>query len=374
MRRRLIKIILLLLIITIGFMIGIYLKEKEKTVGLNLNIWDNMYNEGNLHLYYGAEDNAILNEIKTRYKVDKIVSGADTELDKAVKLMKWTRSNMKFKESSKDLEDSRGALDILEDNRKQREYSEKEISIVFNDFAHSVGIISRIGELGEFEKFSSSGKSQFTICEIWSTKLNKWVMIDPSNGVYLTYNKTPLSAAEIIDKGLDSLEIISVDDIKKYNKKMEKYYQVYTMQIDNTIYSTKSSNSYLCYLSKGKNEGISINVLLKHPIIFTDDKKLFEMSPKAQNNKRDKDKLPTMIFSNGNSKNVKDKDVKLQLLGGVFKDSAMVDKYYISINNGPFNLVNNYFNLDIKSGFNSVKLSEDGKKVLREVIFEYKDK
>lgn len=374
MRKRLVKIILFLLIIIIGFIAGMYLKEKEKNIGFNVNKWDNMYNEGNLQLYYGAKDAAILNDIKTKYKVDNIVSGADTELDKAVKLMEWTRSNMKFKESSKDVDDSRGALDILEDNRTQKEYSEKEICIVFNDFAHSVGITSRIGELGKFEKFSSTEKSLFTICEIWSTKLNKWIMLDPSNGVYLTYNKMPLSAVEIIDKGLESLEVISVDNIKKYNKKMEKYYQVYTMQIDNTIYSTKNSNSYLCYLSKGKNEGISANALLKHPIIFTDDKKLFELSPKVQNRKLDKDKLPTMIFSNGNSKNVKDKEVKLQLLGGVFKDSAMVDKYYISINNGPFNLVNNYFNLDLKSGFNSVKLSEDGKKVLKEVIFEYKDK
>jgi len=374
MRRKLIKISIFLLIIIIGFMIGIYLKEKEKTVGLNVNKWDNIYNEGNLKLYYGANDKVILNEIKSKYKVDEIVVGADTELDKAIKLMEWTRSNMKFKENSKDIEDSRGIFDILEDKSTKKEYSEKEISIVFNELAHSIGIISRIGELGKFEKYTNSEKSQFTICEIWSTKLNKWIMIDPSNGVYITYNKTPLSATEIIDKGLDSLEVISVDNIKKYNKKMGKYFQIYTMKIDNTIYSTKNSNSYLCYLSEGKNEGISVNVFLKHPIIFTNNKKVFEMSPKEEGKNLNKDKLPTMIFSNGNSSTVKDKDVKMQFLGGVFKDSTMVDKYYISINNGTFNPVNNYFNLDIKSGFNSIKLSEDGKKVLREVIFEYKDK
>ena len=55
-----------------------------------------------------------------------------------------------------------------------------------------------------------------------------------------------------------------------------------------------------------------------------------------------------------------------------FKDSVMVKEFYLSVNGADFGKVNNVFELKLREGQNSVKLSENGKDVIREVIVNYK--
>lgn len=64
----------------------------------------------------------------------------------------------------------------------------------------------------------------------------------------------------------------------------------------------------------------------------------------------------------------------MELCVGVFKNSSMEDKYYISINDSPFEEKNKYFNVKIKEGITNIKLSQDGKTVIREVEFQYNNK
>jgi hypothetical protein len=63
----------------------------------------------------------------------------------------------------------------------------------------------------------------------------------------------------------------------------------------------------------------------------------------------------------------------MELTAGVFKNSSMLNKYYISINGGPFKEEGAYFNVQVKTGITNIKLSEDGKTAIREITMEYVD-
>lgn len=366
------RMIIIFVLLVLAFFVGIQLKGRGKIVGFKVDKWDNLYYGKGIHMYYDIEDKQLLKDLGDKFKIGEIINGKTDELDKGIEIVNWLTNNMKYSKSARSAGDNKGAFDILENKENKKEFSNKEICTVFNEFAIAAGIKSRIGELTVSDKEKASSNDTFRICEIWSDKYNKWILIDPSNGVYVTEKNTPVNAVEIVEKGLDNLNVIEINKNKNYKKQMKKYFYAYAINIDNSIYSIKKSNSYICYIKDISDKNISAKVLLNYPVIFTSNEYLFNLSPKAEYKISKSDDKPTLIFSKKNSTN--NKDVKLSLLGGVFKNSEMVDKYYISINDGPFKEVNKYFDVDIKSGLNKIKLSQDGKMVSREVILEYSDK
>ncbi|EDS77649.1 conserved hypothetical protein [Clostridium botulinum C str. Eklund] len=376
--RKLIRCLLVLLIA--GFVIGINLKMQKLSVKNNLTIlkWDNLYTDKNINLYYGTSELPILNELNSKYKLKEIVGGKKEKLNKASNIMKWVKANMEYDKSKKNKIENKGADDILSGKKKSKQYSNLEICTVFNEFCNSENIMCRIGKytvLAE-EKLKKESPDLF-ICEIWDEKYNKWIMIDVINGTYVKEKDNPVSAIEVIDKGIYNLNIVGEEKAAKYQKKMSKYFSNYTIKIDNTVYNVKKSNCYITYLGQSNNNQLSIKNPLEYPSIYTKDKHLFEVEPNKEIQSYNTNEKPTIIFSKVNiskksKKDKQDENVKMELCVGVFKNSSMEDKYYISINDSPFEQKNKYFNLKIKEGITNIKLSEDGKNVVREVRLEYK--
>lgn len=371
-RKRHIRIIILILV-SFGFIIGLRLKGNAKVIGLQVNKWDNIYEEKNIKLYYNNSNKEILEEINNKYNLDKIINESKDELDKSLKILNWINDNMKYKNNIKVITDNKSSLDILEDLGKKDAYSDEEICIVFNDFALSTGMISRIGKLIASKEEKVKIKDNISVCEIWSTKYNKWIMIDPSNNNYILKNDIPMSAIEVINNNLEELSVIGEKSESKYKKDIIKYLEAYSIKIDNGVYGIGKSNSYICYSKNINVDNIPINVNLNYPTIFLNNSYLFELSPKEEKIESN-DKIATIIFSNKASDKAIDKNIKMELVAGVFKNSTMVNKYYISIDNGPFKEENKYFVVKIKEGINIIKLSEDGKTTVREIVFEYIDK
>lgn len=374
MKRKRSKIILLCCLIIVGVVIGLTLKKKENKTGLSIYKWNNFYESKNINLYYGSSEKQMLKELKEKYKIEKITNNSKDDFEKGIKIMNWIKENMEYDKKAKNDITNKGSFDILEDKENETQYSNIDICTVYNEFAITAGIISRIGELTE----SEDEKSSIYICEIWSKKYNKWIMIDPCNGVYMMEKAIPLSVIQIIEKGIDNVEIKEIEKNKKYKKDIGKYFYTYVINIDNTIYEMKNSNCYISF-SKSSNENtIPVKVAVKHPTIFTKSNYLFNLSPDYKYKASNKKEMPTLIFSKGNisktdNKTKDDNKIKMHLLGGVFENSSMLDIYYISINNAPFKKENKYFEVDIKKGINSIKLSKDGKNVIREVVFQYKE-
>lgn len=372
MRRSRVKVFFIWVLIIIGFAIGMKIKFSQDDSGLRVVKWSNYYDGKNIHFYYGSSEKSILDSLKETYQLEKVVGKEKNDFNKSLKLMKWVKDNLNYKEGTKSLNKEVGAADILEEsiiNKKKKYYSNEECITVFNECAIALDITSRIGEITALD--SNKQKESFKVCEIWSSKYNKWIMIDVSNGCYLTYKGMPSSAIEIIEKGIDSFEVEGIENSKKYKKNIGMLFGTYTIPIDNSIYGRKNSNSYVVFQKNDDCIEIPIDICMNYPAIFTKNSSLFNLSPYNKFIDKKDDKIPTLIFAKNNStKN----NNEIQFYGGVFKDSLMIKKYYISINNSPFREINDYFDLPIKNGMNAVKLSVDGKNVIREATFELKEK
>lgn len=373
------RMIIVLILLAIGFFIGLQLKEDKIVTGIKVNKWDNIYTEKNIKLYYNNSNIQALDELNKKYNLNKIVSGTTDQFDKSLKILNWINENMKYDSDIKANVSNKGAFDILEGENKKESYSDEEISIVFNEFALAAGITSRIGQLTVSNDEKGDGEKTLSICEIWSDKYNKWIMIDPSNGNYLLDKDTPVSAIEIINKSLDNLTVIGGKSEKKYKKDLQKYFHSYTIKIDNGVYGKGKSNSYISY-AKGINiNKLGVDLNLSQPTIFLSDSYLFNLSPKEDYTIENSNEKSTIIFMNKvqqtekDEKDEKDENVKMELTAGVFKNSSMLNKYYISINGGPFKEEGAYFNVQVKTGITNIKLSEDGKTAIREITMEYVD-
>jgi len=376
MKRKKSTVVLIWIIVALIAVIVFKIKGTDNNKGFKVVKWNNFYKGDNIKLYYGSTDKQLLKQLNEKYNLKKITEGGKNDFDKSLKILDWINKNMPNKDTM-DYDENidyseEGTFDILSQENKNT-YSSREICIVFNEFAIASGIISRIGELSSDPDSFTRKEGSMIICEVWSNDYNKWIMIDATRGAYMEYNNIPLSAIEVIERGLANIKIIGVKDNEEYEEYVDdvkKYFHNYLIKIDNSIYGEKNSNSYLCFINNKENKNFLNENSVKRPIIYTYNKNLFKLSPRYELNKIEKDEIPTLIFS---KKNITkdDSDIKMEIYGGAFQDSAMINRYYISINNRPFKQQNSYFEVEIKEGITNIRLSKDGKSAIREVVFEF---
>jgi len=332
---------------------------------LKITKWENFYNEDNIHFYYLNPQNENLLKIKANYGLQKLVDQKGDELDNSIKIMKFI--NEKVKAQSTSMTSDKTALEIMEVAFGGSKISDSDYVIMYEDCLAAVGINVRRGVLRSTYK-KAKGKSYFNVCEIWSDKYNKWVMIDGVNGCYMTKEDIPLGAVEILDKGIGKVKIVLLKDTSKYIKNMSSYYESYSISVDNNKYGELKSNSKIAFLKAKQIPKIETKEGFIEPTIFVNNPKVFKISPKLKYVNKGKEEIPTLIFAKRNLKN-DTKEVE-NFTVGAFMNSYMIQKYFISVNGSDYIKVDTYFDLKIISGTNSIKLSQDGKTLEREVVIE----
>ncbi|KYN76816.1 hypothetical protein A0J52_14235 [Clostridium sporogenes] len=358
-------VFILVLFINILF---ISCKGGNSNKGIIVEKWDNFYEGNNIHFYYSDGKSPNPQQLKSKYSLDKLTSKGKDDIDKALKITSWLNNKLKFSKNSIKTEDD--PLTILEKYKEGETVSDKEFNEIFTEAISSVGIYSRIGEFRVKDAQHSKKDDFFMVSEIWSDKYKKWIMIDVVNSCYMKKAGVPLSAIEVLNNGISNLEVNGVKDKNKYIKKMERYFYSYTIGIDNNIHDGVKSNSYITYISKGQVPELKTIKGYIKPTIFVNNDSLFTISPKTQYKDLQNDKKPTLIISKKNTEGKEEETPSFYVAS--FKDSVMVKEFYISVNGADFGKVNNIFELKLKEGQNSIKLSENGKDVPREVIVNYK--
>ncbi|BDR68952.1 lipoprotein [Clostridium tetani] len=363
------KIIICSLILAIasGEFIGCGNKKSEE--GIFTTKWENFYDGDNIVFYYESEKNPNLQKLKVKYDLDEIVKDSTDELDKALKIMDWINQKMEFNKGA--MSTKNDAINILKQAENNNSFSDREFSIVFSQCASSLGLYVRRGEFRIKESQHNDKNSYYEVCEVWSSKHSKWIMLDVASNTYMEAEGKPLSAIELLNKGLDNANTKGIKNIEKYVKKMKSYMHTYTIQIDNNLYGLPKSNSFITYIPKGPIPEICIEGRIIRPTIFVNNDIIFKKPPTAARKESDnKDKIPTLILSKKVSEDNR-KDNEIIIYGAAFKDSGMLKGFYISINNDEWIDINNYFTIPLKEGENNIRLSLDKKNILREVNLKY---
>lgn len=333
--------------------------------GLKITKWENFYSGNNVHFYYLNPQNENLLKLKKTYGLDKLIDEKKDQFDNSIKIMEFI--NGKVKAQSNSMTSDKNALGIMEAAFGGTKISDSDYATIYEESLASVGINVRPGVLRSTDE-KVSGKSYFNVCEIWSENYNKWIMIDGVNGCYMTDADIPLSAVEIISKGIDKVKITCLKDTNKYVKKMSSYYESYSISVDNNKYGELKSNSKLTFLKQNQLPKIETKEGFIQPTIFVNNPQVFNTSPKIEYVNKGVEKIPTLIFAKRDLKN-DTKEVENFTIG-VFMNSYMLTNYFISINGSDYIKVDTFYDLQIIKGLNSIKLSQDGKTLVREVVIE----
>lgn len=339
--------------------------DLSNDVGLKITKWNNFYSGNNIHFYYMNPQNENLSKIKTMYGLNKIIDNKADQLDNSIRIMKFI--NQKVNAQSTAMTSEKSALEIMKVAFDGNKISDSDYTTMYEECLASVGINVRRGVLRCIDK-KVKGKSYFNVCEIWSDKYNKWIMIDGVNGCYMIEKEIPLGAVEIINNGILKSQIVNFKDTSKYKKNMSSYFESYSISVDNNKYGELKSNSKITYLKKKYLPKIETKEGFIEPTIFVNDQKVFKTSPILPYVNKGAEKTPTLIFAKGDLKN-DTKEVE-NFTVGVFMNSYMLSNYFISINGSDYIKVNTYYELKIINGINSIKLSLDGKTLTRVVVIE----
>jgi hypothetical protein len=358
-------ILILIIIVAAVTMWNFKFKNAIGKEGLIITKWDNFYNGDNIHFYYLNPQNENLLKIKTKYGLNKLIDNKSDQLENSIRIMKYINSNVKAKSTS--MTSDKTTLEIMEVAFDGGEISDSDYVAMYEESLASVGINVRRGILRSTDN-KVKGKSYFNVCEIWSDKYKKWIMIDGVNAHYMKQDGIPLGAVEIIDIGIEKVEINDLKNASKYIKNMRNYYESYSIYIDNNKYGELKSNSQITYLKIKQLPKIETKEGFTQPTIFVNNSKVFNISPKIKYENTNKDKGPTLILAKRDLKN-DSKEVQ-NFTVGAFINSYMLTEYFISVNGADYIKVDTFYEMQVAYGLNSIKLSQDGKNLSKEVVIE----
>lgn len=354
---------ILIFIIIIG---GITLIYKNKTTSkVSVEVWDNIYNENNLLFFYGDSKDEKINILNELYNIGNEVSGEADSLKKAIKVSEVLESIITFD----DVQNSKSinGFDIIKEKNGAKKASARDVAIIYRDFLGSIGLTARVGE---FRRTNSQVKNQksYYVVEFWSKKDNKWVMIDFIDHGYFDNKGFPCSATEVLNSEIKTLNYTGKSNRKDYIEKLNKVLYNYTVAIDNTTNMTKS-NSYLTYIKNKDDISLIFKGKFLPPTIFTENEKLINKNPMelAIGN----DEKPYIILMKKQQENTTEEVLENSFIIGGFKSGSIMDKFYLRINNGDFEVMESYADLYLENGLNTIEISLDGENILNKIEIKY---
>lgn len=224
------------------------------------------------------------------------------------------------------------------------------MSIIIRDFITSAGYNARIGEI-RCSKKDEDKYDRYYIVEYYSDKYKKWIAIDIVDGGYFTFENTPCSGVELVERKKTELKYIGNISSEEYFSNKKNLFKSYTIMIDNTVDRIKS-NSVITYITSKEDIALTYGDETLMPTIYTENTALFTQSPEVELVTED-DKAYIILMKS------EEEDVERFVVGG-FKDGSIMDEYYVGRNDGSFEKVNEYFEVELIKGENMISISCDG--------------
>lgn len=362
-----IKIILGILLLASAIVMSIMNAKTLK--GIDVVSWDNYYNENNIVFFYENPLDEDLKILDSTYKVNELVKGETSEIDKVLKTVDILNSIVEC-DDVKETE-SRSGYKILLEKGKSKKVSKRDMAIIERDLLATTGLNARIGIFrrhnAQFVK-----NPEYYVVEYWSSKYNKWIMIDFLDRGYFLEGDNKLSAVEVLTKDIKRIAYLGKNSQKDYKNEIKEYLNSYSLPIDNTTSASKS-NSYITYVKDNNSVEIKLENKFLPPTIFTEELKLFEKSPFDKQIATDEKAYIILGKSSGksneNSHSSKDENA-IRLVVGGFKDDKIMEKYYLNINDSGYEEVNRYKEIDLNQGITKIELSLDGINKISSIVID----
>ena len=177
--------------------------------------WDEEETVAPIRMILPTRDDSDLVALRTKYDLEKVVSGAGDDYDRLRRLVKWAHDRWQH---TGDNTPSRSApVTILAEAAQGKRFRCVEYSIVVAGCAQSLGMPARrLGLKREDVETAKSGAGH-VVAEVWLDSRKKWVLVDGQWDAVPEKDGVPLNAVEFQDafaRNAPGLKIRSSSDIK----------------------------------------------------------------------------------------------------------------------------------------------------------------
>lgn len=212
-----------------------------------------------------------LDSLRRTFKIDEVVMGCKTDLERVLAILDWTHNQWKHNGSNTPKKGD--AISILIEARTGKQFRCVEYGVVLAAALNSIGITARsIGLKTKNVETRESGAGHVAT-EAFLKDFEKWIFIDPQMNLIPTLNKVPLNAVEFNRALCDSRR--SIKYINKtgkvkflsaimYNRWISPYLFFFDVIIDNR-YGIERNDRLTC---KGKRSLMLVPSGVKNPTVF----------------------------------------------------------------------------------------------------------
>jgi hypothetical protein len=226
--------------------------------------------------YSDTLSNEYLSELKSKYKIELLINGENSDIGKIKNILDWTSKQWEHNGSNNPTKQD--ALTILKEAQEGKQFRCVEYGIVATAALNSIGIPARTLGLKTRDVAKVMRGAGHVVTEVYSKELDKWIFIDPQFNIMPTLNGIPLNGVEfqneIYNKNVNLKLInkqgeISKEEAQKYIKWIGKYLFYFDILFDQ---KTLNSNKFITI--NGMTKLTLVPVGNKEPRIFQRNSKI----------------------------------------------------------------------------------------------------
>lgn len=190
-----------------------------------------------VHLIYeNNNQNPYLIQLRDKYRIDRLIKGAESDSERALKIMHWIHGL--WKHDGNNAADKKDALYILEKAEKGDNFRCVEFGIVTAACLNSVGLKARVLSLKVKDVETRLSGAGHVVAEVYLNDLRKWVVLDSQWDAMPVLHGIPLDAVEFqkaITAHYSQLKISSLSGVSKhmYTNWIYPYLYYFNCPLDN---------------------------------------------------------------------------------------------------------------------------------------------
>jgi hypothetical protein len=144
--------------------------------------------------YSDTTANEFLKELRSSYRLDKLVAEDNSEFEKIKSILDWTNSQWSHNGSNSPSKSD--ALTILKEAKEGKQFRCVEYGIVAAAAMNSIGIPARTLGLKSRDVEKVRRGAGHVVTEAYSKELGKWIFMDPQMNIIPVLNGVPLNGVE----------------------------------------------------------------------------------------------------------------------------------------------------------------------------------
>lgn len=239
--KKIILLFFILIIVIAGFVLyKAYVPQRVSLSFVNEILEDRQY-------YWSGPNNEYLTRYREEFDLLEIISGAENDFEKVIKLNSWVSGLWKHHGSN--TPEFNDPISILKEVEMGKRFRCVEYAIVLTEALNAVGIPARTVSLMTKDVETKKTGAGHVITEVYVRDFEKWVMVDGQWNAIPLLDGIPLNSVELqeaINSNFSSVEIMNMNFFKQLFYKNWIYsYLYYFNFFYNNVYSSYNNSRKL---------------------------------------------------------------------------------------------------------------------------------